>query len=125
MNAAEKRAAAKPPNALVVGLGVSGRAVCALLRKQGAAVTATDLRTRAQFNGALDPLEELGCTLRLGGHDLEDFLEAGQIILSPGVPLGLEPVAAARKAGKAIIGELEWAWRQVDLPVIAVTGTNG
>ncbi|MGA2403776.1 MAG: UDP-N-acetylmuramoyl-L-alanine--D-glutamate ligase [Syntrophobacteraceae bacterium] len=110
---------------LVVGLGMSGRAVCALLRSRGAEVSATDLRSRPEFNGALDGVEEAGCSLRLGFHRLEDFLEADRIIVSPGVPLEIEPLKEARRRGIEIVGELEWAWRQVNLPVIAVTGTNG
>ncbi len=110
---------------LVVGLGVSGRAVCALLRTQGAEVVATDIRDRAAFNGALDSLEKAGCKLRLGRHLVEDFTQADTIIVSPGIPLDIEPLEAARRMGREIIGEMEWAWRRVDLPVIGVTGTNG
>ncbi len=47
---------------LVVGLGISGRAVCALLRSRGAEVSGADLRSRDEFNGALDGLEKAGCT---------------------------------------------------------------
>ena len=39
--------------------------------------------------------------------------------------MDIEPLKEARRRGVEVIGELEWAWRQVDLPVIAVTGTNG
>ncbi|MFZ2446767.1 MAG: UDP-N-acetylmuramoyl-L-alanine--D-glutamate ligase [Syntrophobacteraceae bacterium] len=123
--AAESRSHAGKHNVLVVGLGVSGRAVCALLRSRGAEVIATDIRQRAAFNGALDGLDAAGCALRLGSHRIEDFTGADQIIVSPGIPLDIEPLEAARRAGREIIGELEWAWRQVDLPVLAVTGTNG
>ena len=116
---------ALPNRVMVVGMGVSGRAVGELLLRQGIQLTATDLRARDQFNGALDHLEENGCHLRLGAHRIEDFLSADQIIVSPGVPLDIEPLIEARKKGIEILGELEWAWRQVDLPAIAVTGTNG
>ena len=110
---------------LVVGLGISGRAVCALLRSRGAEVSATDLRSRPEFNGALDAIEEAGCSLRLGRHRLEDFLDKDLIIVSPGIPLEIEPLQEARRRGIEIVGELEWSSRQVSLPVIAVTGTNG
>ncbi|GLI35997.1 UDP-N-acetylmuramoyl-L-alanine--D-glutamate ligase [Desulforhabdus amnigena] len=115
----------KPQKALVVGMGISGQSVCELLLRQGGQVIANDLRGRDQFKGALDALEEKGCVLRLGNHDLKDFLEADQIIVSPGIPLDLEPLCKARDRGIEIVGELEWAWRQTNLPVVAVTGTNG
>lgn len=110
---------------LVVGLGISGRAVCALLGSRGAEVTGTDLRHRHEFNGALGSLEEAGCAFTLGSHRIEDFLNVDRIIVSPGIPLDIEPLREARSRGIEIIGEMEWSWRQVDCPVIAVTGTNG
>jgi UDP-N-acetylmuramoylalanine--D-glutamate ligase len=110
---------------LVVGLGATGRAVCALLRSQGAEVRATDLRSLSEFNGALNSIEQAGCSLHLGSHRLEDFLTADRIIVSPGIPLDIEPLKEARSREIEIVGELEWSWRQVRLPVIAVTGTNG
>ena len=110
---------------LVVGLGASGRAVCELLLEKGARVTATDLRTPADFGGELDSLGKAGAILRLGGHMFEDFRDADTIIVSPGIPLDIEPLARARSRGIEILGELEWAWRQVSLPTVAVTGTNG
>ena len=60
-----------------------------------------------------------------GRHRLEDFLDADRIVVSPGIPLDIEPLEEARRRGIEIVGELEWSWRQVSLPVIAVTGTNG
>lgn len=111
--------------AVVVGLGVSGRAVCQLLLRQGFAVIGSDVRERHQFGSELDFLEQSGCQLHLGGHTPEDFSEAEQIIVSPGVPLDLEFLETARSRGVEVIGELDWAWRQAGLPVVAVTGTNG
>ncbi len=109
----------------MVGLGVSGLSVCELLRRQGRSVMATDLRRRDRFGEELDRLEALGCVFRLGEHRVDDFLSAEVIIVSPGVPLDIEPLNKAREGGIEIVGELEWAWRQVSLPTIAVTGTNG
>ena len=116
---------AVPKRVLVVGLGVSGRAVCHLLRKRGIKVVATDIMPRPAFHGKLDSLEASGCTLHLGEHLIEDFTGADQIIVSPGIPLDIEPLKEAQRRGIEVIGELEWAWEQVDLPTVAVTGTNG
>jgi len=110
---------------LVVGLGGSGRSVCELLLRQGHKVIGTDLRTREQFGSELDALEQQGCSLRLGLHQKEDFLHADRIIVSPGVPLDLSPLQEAARRGIEIIGELDWAWSQVNVPAVAITGTNG
>lgn len=118
-------ASSQPERVLVVGMGVSGRAVCQVLLKRGARVVGTDLAGRERFGTALENLESMGCVLRLGTHLMEDFLGADQIVVSPGVPLDLAPLKAASMAGVEIVGELEWAWRQTATPVVAVTGTNG
>ncbi|MCK8600409.1 UDP-N-acetylmuramoyl-L-alanine--D-glutamate ligase [Desulfoferrobacter suflitae] len=110
---------------LVVGLGVSGRSVSELLLRQGHEVIATDLRSREQIGRELDLLERQGCSFRLSSHRQEDFLSADQIIVSPGVPLDLPFLREAAARGIEITGELDWAWSQVAVPVVAVTGTNG
>jgi UDP-N-acetylmuramoylalanine--D-glutamate ligase len=118
-------AASRPQKALVVGLGSSGQAVTELLLRHGVAVLATDLRDEPRFAESVKYLQELGAELHLGTHRTRDFLEVEQIILSPGVPLELEPIRQAASRGIEIIGELEWAWRQTRAPVVAITGTNG
>jgi UDP-N-acetylmuramoylalanine--D-glutamate ligase len=109
----------------VVGLGISGRSACELLLRRGVEVIGTDLKPRDQFGSVLEILEKKGCSLRLGEHRLEDFLGVDEIIVSPGAPLELEPLQEAVKSGIPVTGELDWAWQQVDLPVVAITGTNG
>jgi len=59
------------------------------------------------------------------GHKTETFINSDMIIVSPGVPLDIKPLLAARDAGVPITGELETASRLFDTPVLAVTGTNG
>jgi UDP-N-acetylmuramoylalanine--D-glutamate ligase len=115
----------KPEKVLVVGMGVSGRAVCELLLRQGVRVMGTDLAPGERLGAALQSLEAMGCRFRLGRHLLDDFVHADQIVVSPGVPMDLAPLKAAARAGVEIVGELEWAWRQTTTPVVAVTGTNG
>jgi UDP-N-acetylmuramoylalanine--D-glutamate ligase len=45
--------------------------------------------------------------------------------VSPGVPLGIAPLAAARQKGIPVVGELALAKDFLKVPVVAVTGTNG
>lgn len=71
------------------------------------------------------PLLPLGVTLECGGHQQESFLRAELIVLSPGVPLNLPALEAARQRGIEIISELELAWRFLHGTVIAITGSNG
>jgi UDP-N-acetylmuramoylalanine--D-glutamate ligase len=110
---------------LVVGLGVSGRAAVRFLAGRGARVWATDLRPAAALPKEVDELKPLCQRLTLGGHATEDFTQADLIVVSPGVPLDIEPLQAAGSAGVGIVGELGLAAEFLECPLIAVTGTNG
>jgi UDP-N-acetylmuramoylalanine--D-glutamate ligase len=107
---------------LVVGAARSGVAAALLLVRRGAAVTLTD---RKPASGDAAALEAAGVVLELGGHRGASFAAADLIVLSPGVPLELAELAAARDAGVPVIGELELASRWVRGPIVAITGTKG
>jgi UDP-N-acetylmuramoylalanine--D-glutamate ligase len=66
-----------------------------------------------------------GVQLELGGHRAATLRDADLIVLSPGVPLTQEDVAAARAAGVPVIGELELASRWLRGRIVAITGTKG
>jgi UDP-N-acetylmuramoylalanine--D-glutamate ligase len=108
---------------LVVGLGRSGLGAALLCLERGARVTATDSRGPAALAAAV---ERLGgrAELVLGGHRAESFEQAELIVLSPGVP-DLPGLAAARRRGVPVLGELELSFRFVQAPVVGITGTNG
>ncbi|MBT0653317.1 UDP-N-acetylmuramoyl-L-alanine--D-glutamate ligase [Geomobilimonas luticola] len=110
---------------LVVGLARTGVAVARFLVKQGAQVTITDMKGEADLASWLDKLAGLPVTLELGGHDEERFRTADLIVVSPGVPLDIKPLLAARAAGRMIVSEVELASRFITAPVAAITGTNG
>jgi UDP-N-acetylmuramoylalanine--D-glutamate ligase len=110
---------------VVVGLGLTGEAVARFLIDRGARVTVSDGGPAERLSGRAGDLAERGALLELGGHQRETFASADLIVLSPGVPPTIEPLAAARRAGVPITGEIELASRFLDSPVVAVTGTNG
>ncbi|MGC1520133.1 MAG: UDP-N-acetylmuramoyl-L-alanine--D-glutamate ligase [Steroidobacteraceae bacterium] len=111
-------------HSVVVGLGKTGASCLRYLAKRGMPVRATDSRR-------VPPgLEELGALrrsldLRLGGFDLSLLDGASQVLMSPGVPLE-EPIArVARDRGIEVLGDVELFARNVQAPVIGITGTNG
>ena len=111
---------------LVVGFGKSGLSSARCLIGRGAVVTIGDIKPETELDK--DILKEVrgsGIKLEVGGHRIETFINADMIIVSPGVPLNIKPLAAARDAGVPILGELEAASRMFDTPILAVTGTNG
>jgi UDP-N-acetylmuramoylalanine--D-glutamate ligase len=70
-------------------------------------------------------LGNLDIEFRLGGYDHRNFLHADLIVLSPGVPPSIEPLALARQRGIPIVSEIELAAWFITSPIMAVTGTNG
>jgi UDP-N-acetylmuramoylalanine--D-glutamate ligase len=110
----------------VVGLAKSGVAAARLCAREGARVTVTDRRAAAELSAPLAALEGVAVRAALGGHDRADFEEADLVVASPGVPLAIPEIAAARARGVPVWGETELAARFVrGPPVVAVTGTNG
>jgi UDP-N-acetylmuramoylalanine--D-glutamate ligase len=110
---------------VVVGLARSGLAVARFLLTRGARVTVTDQAAAEGLGPVADQARDLGVTLELGGHHTATFDAADQIVISPGVPLTIEPLVRARRNGIPIIGEVELAARHIQAPIIAVSGTNG
>lgn len=111
---------------LVVGAGKSGLSTARFLARNGARVVISDAKAEGDLaRELLEEIEKLGISLEAGGHRTESFLGAETIIVSPGVPLGLRPLKAAREKKIPVMGELELASRLMDTPIIAITGTNG
>ncbi|NOZ67870.1 MAG: UDP-N-acetylmuramoyl-L-alanine--D-glutamate ligase [Deferribacteres bacterium] len=114
----------KDMNILVVGLARSGIGAANLLSALGARVTVTDSKPRDLLQ---DGIRRLAPSVRvITGRDARGiFDESGMIVISPGVPADISPLSRARDKGVPVIGELELAWRVIQRPFIAVTGTNG
>lgn len=110
---------------VVVGLARSGLAVARFLKARGARVTVTDQADETALGSVVSEARELNVTLALGGHGDDIFAPAGMVVLSPGVPHTLAPLARVRKRGIPVIGEVELASRFIQAPIVAVTGTNG
>lgn len=109
---------------LVVGAGQSGRALARFFAARGAHVTLSDQRPVDQLTGISD-LSDLPIEFDCGGHNPALFAQADLIAVSPGVPLTSLPLQPAISRHVPILGEIEIAGRELDAPLIAVTGTNG
>jgi UDP-N-acetylmuramoylalanine--D-glutamate ligase len=105
--------------AMVVGLGVSGRAAARFLASRGAALVMTD--RRSEIDRANLPDGEL----RLGADDPAWLRGVDLVVASPGVPRDSALLKAAVDEHIPVIGEIELAARFVDAPIAAITGTNG
>jgi UDP-N-acetylmuramoylalanine--D-glutamate ligase len=112
-------------NIVVAGMARSGLATALFLNQRGARVTVSDQAPADQFGYRLTQLQSLGIRTELGGHCRQTFTAADLVVISPGVPIHLAPLAAARQAGIEVVAEIELAVRFMHTPLIAVTGTNG
>lgn len=110
----------------VIGLGRSGVAVTRLLRRQGREVYASDIGASAALAAVATELAGLGAVVETGSHDLARIGRAQLCVVSPGVPPGAPPIAAARDAGVPIRAEVDLGLEALPgVRCIAVTGTNG
>ncbi len=108
---------------LVVGAGKSGLAAARFCANRGGRVIVSDRRGASELLSASDALRP-DIEWELGGHVAQSFLTADLIVVSPGVP-EIAELAAARRAGVKITGEIELASRFIRAPIVAITGTNG
>ena len=115
----------KDKRILVVGLGKSGLASAIFLRKKGAQVTVSDLRSVEALATELPALLDIGVMVEAGGHGLLTFRRQDWIVVSPGVPLDTLELVQARGFGTPVIGELELASRFLQGNILAITGSNG
>ena len=115
----------KGKKVLVVGLGKSGLAAALFLRRRGAQVTVSDIRSAEALAKDIPALLDEGINVEAGGHGLLTFRRQDLIVVSPGVPLDTPELVQARNLGRPIIGELELAARFLKGQILAVTGSNG
>jgi UDP-N-acetylmuramoylalanine--D-glutamate ligase len=102
----------------VAGLGRSGRAAARLLAASGFEVVGFD------DDAAVEPCEWCSRSFLGGsGHEIVGSLEG--LVMSPGISLRAPLPVAAAAAGIPVIGEIELAFRHIQAPVLAVTGSNG
>ncbi len=115
----------KGKKVLVVGLGKSGLAAALFLRRHGAQVTVSDVRSAEALAKDIPALLDEGIMVEAGGHGLLTFRRQDLIVVSPGVPLDTPELTQARNFGRPIIGELELAARFLRGKTLAITGSNG
>src|SRR6516165_865034 len=115
----------KGKKVLVVGLGKSGLAAALFLRRHGAQVTVSDVRSAEALAKDIPALLEEGIMVEAGGHGLLTFRRQDLIVVSPGVPLDTPELAQVRSFGLPVIGELELAARFLKGKTLAITGSNG
>jgi UDP-N-acetylmuramoylalanine--D-glutamate ligase len=116
----------KEQHIAVLGAGLSGSAAALLLRSEGAEVTVLDTAEENKLlKSTIDNLRAHGVRVICGAAADEESSDYQLAIISPGI----DPVSRLARnfssRGIDVIGELELAWWSCDIPIIAITGTNG
>jgi UDP-N-acetylmuramoylalanine--D-glutamate ligase len=108
---------------IIVGLGVTGLSVARHLEAQNIPWMLVDTRldppNLSQFKQIYPER-----SIVLGDLNTAILQQASCIILSPGIALSTPAIAAQVKRGIPVIGDIELFARAVNVPVIAITGTN-
>jgi UDP-N-acetylmuramoylalanine--D-glutamate ligase len=115
----------KGKKVLVVGLGKSGLAAALFLRRRGAQVTVSDVRSADALAKDIPALLDQGIMVEAGGHGLLTFRRQDLIVVSPGVPIDTPELVQVHNFGLPIIGEVELAARFLKGKALAITGSNG
>ena len=108
----------------IIGLKKSGYSAAILAYNFGAEVFVSDCEddkdTRINYN----KLVKKGIKCEIGKHSKRIF-NSNFWVISPGVPKDIDIIHKAEKLNIPIIGEIEFASKFTNKPIVAVTGSNG
>lgn len=111
---------------MVLGLGISGEAAAELALQLRARVTVLDGADGPKQQGRAESLQARGVDVWLGWVGNQWTGEAPTLaVMSPGIPPASALGQLAASLHCPVIGELEFGFRHVACPVLAITGTNG
>tara|TARA_B110000003_G_scaffold63669_1_gene64204 strand:+ start:2274 stop:3617 length:1344 start_codon:yes stop_codon:yes gene_type:complete len=108
---------------VVIGGGESGVGAAFLANKNGYDVFLSEFNTIEKKYKKI--LKNNQINYEEGGHTLEKFLKAREIIKSPGISNNSDIIIKIKSKNIPIISEIEFAYRFTNSILIAVTGSNG
>ena len=109
----------------IIGGGSSGISAAVLFQNKGANVFLSEIGNTEKKRIEFSELDSKNINYELGKHSPEKILDSDIIIISPGIPPDISIIKEAVNKNISIYSELEAASWFCNLPIIAVTGTNG
>lgn len=108
---------------LIIGLGQTGLSVARHLSVQGKSFSVADTRVNPP---GLDAFRQAwpDVSIWLGPLDAELTCSVSCLVVSPGVSVTDLAIDIARQQGVEVIGDIELFCREVQQPIIAITGSN-
>jgi UDP-N-acetylmuramoylalanine--D-glutamate ligase len=122
----KKNFALHPKNSkvLVVGFGKTGISVACYLQKLGFNFAITDSRDKPPLIDEF--FQQMPDTpVFTGGFAEAAFRVATHLVVSPGVSLNEKSIIKARANGSKIISDIDLFACSVEVPIVAITGSNG
>lgn len=111
---------------IVVGAGKSGVASALLaIRKGFDRVFVSEIQPKEKFQSAVQIFENNAIEYEFETNDVSKLSDFDLVVASPGVPPASPFLIRANELGIPIISEIEFAYRFLSNPIIAITGTNG
>ena len=114
----------KDRNVTVLGSQRSGMGAARLLSHFGAKVLLSELNADLFDAEKRQILSDIGAEFEFGYHS-PDVLESDFVVVSPGIPENVDIIRQLRNKGIPIYSEIEITSWFIDVPIIAVTGSNG
>ena len=109
---------------VVIGMGKTGLATVRFLGGQGASVIATDEKPPEKLGASFEQIAGENW-LTTGDYNVGILDGVSMVVPSPGVPPSNEILQAALRKKIPVISEVELAYHFIEIPILAVTGTNG
>lgn len=114
-------------NIIILGLGKTGLSVVDFLHKKYNSDLDLTIMDSRSDPPSLQQLKQQFPQVKvcLGDFNADKIKQADEIIISPGIAVQQHLFADYLQQGKPIIGDIELFAKNVNAPVIAITGTNG
>jgi UDP-N-acetylmuramoylalanine--D-glutamate ligase len=110
----------------ILGLAKTGRATAMYLAMRGAQVLVSESSELNEENQShANELAQHGVKVESGSHSEEAIASADLIVTSPGIKPNSEVIERCNRLGKEVICDVELAYRESTMPIVAITGTNG
>lgn len=108
----------------VIGAGLTGRSVARFLSTRNIPFDWYDTR-KSKVEISMSESEQLDTPLQFGQIKPDQLCGYDEIILSPGIAKSESYITKAQEAGSRVVGDIELFARHSDIPVAAITGSNG
>jgi UDP-N-acetylmuramoylalanine--D-glutamate ligase len=112
---------------VIMGLGRSTLALTKLFHSKGARVCISELNPKDNVADAAKELATLKPEVEaeFGKNTPAFFLDAELVIVGPGMRMDSKPLDEVRAKGIPVFSDLEFLCREIEVPIIAIAGTEG